>query len=462
MIKYIFLSLNLLVFSACSSSSNSDKRIETVGTIENGTPLDYSTDIDLSDDVDIVSNLAVVPHTKSSIPMLGILLSYNNQKIQSDELTWSKKLFGTSPHQLNHYYKEVSNSKFQFAKANESGGTLDDGIISVTLDKNHPNTDVDDFFNFESNVYPDLKAALEAVDDNMDFSNYDSDANGFITPDELLLTFIVAGFEDSYEGAHVTNGIWAHQYCTNTADTPTLDGVSLMGCSNKGNFAVFGELHDKEGMDSETHDATIGIIAHELGHSTFSLPDLYNTEGSNGGIGYFGIMGAGSWTKTESDKYFGNTPAHFSAWSKVYMKWFTPILESGSVTLSETSSESYNIIKIPLSANHYYLLENRNNSGYDRGLYSLAGNFDGGMAIWHINQKKLTVSNFEANNINNSVDDPAVQLLEAKKTDISSGGGGHEEALFYSPEVTTFTQNTDISNISTRGSTMSLNINEEI
>ncbi len=328
MIKYIYLSLIFLFFIACSSSTTTDN--------------DYISSMP-SDSIPN-SNIARVPHKKSSIAMLGILLSYNNVRITSNTSAWSSKLFGKNEHELNHYFNEVSNSQFKFTEAYETNGVVNDGIVSVTLNKNHPDVNIDSS-QFSSQVYPDLKAALEAVDNQIDFSNYDADANGHITPDELLLTFIIAGYEDSYEGRHIKNGIWAHQSCTDLTQTPTLDSVTLMGCNNRGNFALFGEQHNK----TNPHNATIGIIAHELGHSAFRLPDLYNTANDYGGIGYFGLMGKGLWATKNSTEEAGSTPVHLTAWSKVYIGWITPTIESGSTSLHETFSSNYNVIKIPIS-----------------------------------------------------------------------------------------------------------------
>jgi len=394
--------------------------------------------------------LATVPHANSSIPMLGILINYNNQQISSNETTWSNKLFGKNMHQLNHYYLEVSAMNFEFSKVSENYGISDDSIISVYLDKDHPNS------SDLSLTYSDLNAALIVADDYINFLEYDTNLDGKITPDELILTFIIAGFEDAYEGFHVTNGVWAHQYCmTSNSYSPTLDGVSLMGCQNGGNFALFGERHDQ----SHPHDATIGIIAHELGHATFDLPDLYNTANPNsGGIGYFGLMGSGTWGMQSSDAFAGNTPVHFTAWSKIYNGWITSSIQTGATTLNESSSSNYNVVKIPINSTSYYLLENRNNSGYDRGLYSLTGSFDGGMALWKIDTTKLTAQHFDDNSVNADTQSKGVDLVEAQASNIDSiGGGGDENALYYEGNKNFFS--TLITNISQRGSSMSLNIN---
>ena len=55
-------------------------------------------------------------------------------------------------------------------------------------------------------------------------------------------------------------------------------------------------------------DATIGVMAHELGHAYFDLPDLYDTTNTSSGIGAFGIMGGGVWGyKTLTEKPGINT-----------------------------------------------------------------------------------------------------------------------------------------------------------
>jgi M6 family metalloprotease-like protein len=392
---------------------------------------------------------------KDSVAMVGILVNYNNQKINANDKLWSDKLFGFKDGELNSYYMQTSTNNFQFKKVSENNGDINDGIISISLEENHPNIDVDNSF-FAETTYSDLKKSLQKADKYIDFSNYDTDANGYITPNELIIVFIIAGYEDAYEGYHVRNGIWGHQNCMdNTTNTAILDGVSLMGCSHNGNFALFGEQHNK----SKPHTATIGIIAHELGHATFNLPDLYNTVQSNsGGIGYFGIMGSGTWGSKSTTEYAGQTPTHFSAWSKIYNGWITPSIQKSAVTLYATSSLEYNIIKIPINKTSYYLLENRDNSGYDRGLHSLNGIFQGGMALWKIDESKITPKHIQDNTVNADTLHKGIDLVEAVNGNIDKGGdGGNQNALFYDKNINHFLN--IITNVSQRGSTMNLNIN---
>lgn len=389
--------------------------------------------------------------TEASVPLLGILVNFQNQKISSNDTIWSEKFFGEREGNLNHYYIEASAGAFKYIPILEQSNILNDGIVSVTLESDHPSIDVDSYY-FEQRVYPLLSEALKQTDKYIDFSNYDLDANGFITSNELTIVFILAGYEDAYEGRHIKNGVWGHQNCIE--ESTVLDGISLLGCTNKGNFAVFGEKHNRV----EPYDATIGIIAHELGHATFDLPDLYNTTNPNsGGIGFFGIMGSGTWGNKNEQEPAGTTPTHFSAWSKIYNGWLKPVEQKGDVTLYATSSSSYNILKIPITQTSYYLLENRNNSGYDRGLYVLHGSFNGGIAIWQIDDTKLTHEHIENNDVNSDTNHKGVDLVEAQESFIDrDADGGSATALYYKTNKDSFISL--VSDISDVGENMHLNV----
>lgn len=391
--------------------------------------------------------------TRDSVPLLVVLVNFNNQIIESSESQWYQKLFSENNNSLNHYYIEVSNENFKYLSANENWKN-NDGIISVFLSDNHPNTDIDNLY-MEDRIYGSVTKALVATDQYINFADYDTDGNGNITPDELTIVFIFAGFEDAYEGRHVYNGVWGHQNCMKNIDRiVTLDGVSLMGCANNGNFALFGEKHNY----INPHDATIGIIAHELGHATFNLPDLYNTfDPYSGGIGMFGIMGSGTWSVKNNQEAAGTTPTHFTAWSKIYNGWIQAQEEKGNVTLFETASNEYNIIKIPIDAQHYYLLENRNKNGYDEGLLSLEGDFVGGIAIWKIDETKLTLQHIKDNDVNADTNNKGVDLVEAQDSLIDTqGGDGAANALFFKGNKDSYKD--FITQISSSGNKMNLNI----
>ncbi len=400
-------------------------------------------------------------------PTLVVRIEYNNITFQNSAHAWSNKIFGFNDHELNSYYKEISKGNFAFIEVQESEGTHNDGIVSIALNKNHPDSDAN------SNIHPDLFEALTLTDPYIDYSKYDTNHNGFISPDEMLLVFIVAGNEDSYSGINSKPGVWAHQSCTSIYDTPVLDKTALMGCSIGGNYAIFGERHNN-------HDATIGIIAHELGHAAFNLPDLYDTTEQSAGLGYFALMSSGMWGRNGLGDLPGNTPTHMCAWSKTKINWIHPevISEASNlhVDFHATSSDNFNIVKIPISTSEYFLLENRNNSGYDRGLEAISFYFNGGLAIWHIDEKVIE-KNMLSNSVNDDVTHKGVDLEEANEAilDDDATAYGKSENLFYqsnnnaftpftSPSSASYNQdntNIHVENISQYGTVMSAQINSK-
>ena len=409
----------------------------------------------IPNDTEPVKDVAHAQDLPRRLPLLVILLEYNNQKIQSADSVWAKKIFGNKEGQLNHYYQTISYGQFGFTPVEETGGTNNDGIIKIKLNKNHLDTAINSS-KFTSRLTKDIQSAIAAADKYVDFSKYDTNGNGALRSNEIAIIFVVAGYEDAYEGGHARNGIWAHQSSLSHYDAPEADGVKIFDNRYKGRYAAFGERHGD-------HDAVIGIIAHELGHAVFKLPDLYNVSGKDGGIGVFGLMGAGSWGRKNRNEYPGATPVHMCAWSKTYTGWVTPqVVSNTSATLTETASNEYNIIKIPISANHYYLLENRNNTGYDRGLYELddgpnGERFQGGVLIWHINQKKLTTQHLLNNDVNADTHNKGVDVVEANHPVLDSQGGhGEATALFYNPNRTSF--GPKVRAISAPGKVVNLNI----
>ena len=126
-------------------------------------------------------------------------------------------------------------------------------------------------------------------------------------------------------------------------------------------------------------DCKIGVCAHELGHLLFGFPDLYDTDGSSEGIGNWCLMAAGSWGGG------GDMPVHPSAWCKANQGWVTvdngaakrPCRRSQDVKTSQTV---YRLWKDGATGNEYFLVENRQQIGFDA---SLPG---GGLLVWHVDE----------------------------------------------------------------------------
>ncbi len=419
----------------------------------------------------------VLSPTTTSIdyrPMLVIGVEFNDYNFSSSISTWENKIFGTSQSTVNHYYDEISAQQFQFSPV--TNNSVSSGMTLIKLNQNHPNfysgQNLSAWINdIKTRLYPILEQALIQVDTNgFDFSIYDTNHDGKVTPNELIIMYILAGEEDAYSGGMYASGIWAHVDCTTSSYS--FDGVNLLGCGSGGKYAVFGERH----YDSTTnsHDATIGIIAHELGHATFDLPDLYY--GSSTRIGYYGLMANGSWGQADITGEAGDTPTHMCAWSKIESGWYdTSSSSDTTLSVHATGTTDYNIIKVPINGNpdEYFLVENRGDFGYDTGLKDINNAYVGGMAIWHIDETIIR-NKRAANEVNIDPYHKGVDLEEAAGPSVDSGNGDPALNLYYTGNVTTFTPtttpNTDsytgdssfiyFSDISSPSSTMSVTISK--
>ncbi|PHR58576.1 MAG: hypothetical protein COA44_03820 [Arcobacter sp.] len=377
----------------------------------------------------------------NSISLVLIAISFNNFPILDTELNWHKRVFGNSPGEINHYYKEISNGTFSLTPAQETKGTLNDGIIKVSLGINHPGNN--------GMTKTHLSNAISLADSFIDFSTYDKNSNGHIEIDELQIMFIVGGGETAF-GDPVASSTWAH--ASGLSPAPLHDGVSVMSYFDNGGYSRFGE---KQG----NHFATIGVIVHELGHAMLKIPDLYDrTSPKSGAIGAFGLMASGSWAK-KSGEFSGQTPTHMSAWSKIKANFISPIVinvSANNISMFPTHNNNNNIIKIPTNdPNEYFLIENRSPLGYDAGLYRLDGTpFLGGLAIWHIDDAQISSQN---DNVNRKL----VDLEEANnpELDLSSSNNGTLTNLFYAGNKTLFDNTTFPNSKKYDGSSTNISVN---
>lgn len=151
----------------------------------------------------------------------------------------------------------------------------------------------------------------------------------------------------------------------------------------------------------------IGVFAHEFGH-TFGLPDLYDTDRSNGnsaGIGTWGLMGSGSWG---GDNESPHSPSHMSAWEKERLGWLQPTTATADLADAHLHpiEQRPEALKVVLNENEYYLIEYRRQIGFDR---SLPGS---GLLVWRINQKVI-LDQIDANRVNADSTNQGVALVQA-------------------------------------------------
>ncbi|MBM4262276.1 MAG: M6 family metalloprotease domain-containing protein [Deltaproteobacteria bacterium] len=313
-----------------------------------------------------------------SQPLLVIHADFTpSVRVGSTAASLHNKFFGATG-SVRHYYQTASYGNFSIEPAPENnvalGGLVNDGIVSVTLNYTHPNTGsaID---NRNRNITRD---ALIAANQYVDFSQFDLNGDGVLSPTELHIIIVVAGYERSYTSSPCGASTWGHRWgLSGSVPAPTLDG-KIVGRT----YAAFGEWHCST-SNTPGHEATIGIMAHELGHD-LGLPDLYDTDGSSRGVGAWSIMAGGSWNGIARP---GDSPAHFDPWSKFFQGWTSPTLVTGtlanqSIAASAATPQVYQLLPGTPSSGEYFLIENRQRVNYDAAIPGT------GLLIWRIDASK--------------------------------------------------------------------------
>lgn len=155
-------------------------------------------------------------------------------------------------------------------------------------------------------------------------------------------------------------------------DDPSFSGFPI----DNGNLLVDNTLilprtltrvgEDITGQEVILQLSTNGMVTAQIG-SHIGLPDLFNTETGESGIGRFGLMdGAGIFA------YNGLFPPELSAWEKVHMGWADPFqvdynLEDEIPLPAASLRQNNSIAKIPLSGGEYFLVENRHREASETG-----------------------------------------------------------------------------------------------
>ena len=236
--------------------------------------------------------------------------------------------------------------------------------------------------------------ACKLVDDSVDFSLYDNDKDGIMD----FVYVLYAGYGEADGGD--ANTIWPHQYYLSFYRYLSLDNTQIdrYACSNELDFYT-------------KHHTGIGTFCHEFSH-VLGLPDLYETtgNGSHKTMGQWSILDYGPYNND------GNTPPAYSAYERFFMGWLTPrlITEPENITLAElnesqealliSSSDQHNLIGNDPDPTTFYLLENRQQTGWDE---YLPGH---GLMLTKI---QYNYNKWYNNTVNNTATKMGVDLIEA-------------------------------------------------
>lgn len=296
-------------------------------------------------------------------------LEYYKNVINGKDFTDEKEGYVGS---VRDYFLAQSNGQFE----------LDFDVVGpVTMSKNSGYYGNDSQYQKDEKVYEMIKEACDAIQDQVNLKDYDWDGDG--EADQVF--FLYAGLGQASGGSNGT--IWPHE--SELRYWPC--GVLSYPTGKINTYACANELQPETQGSSRYISAGIGTICHEFSHC-LGFADMYDTTGGGGyGMSVFDVMDQGSYNGN------GFVPCNYTAFERIYAGWVEAIELIDPATVKDMKSVSdyghpfimYNY----KNTNEYFLLENRQNTGWDKGLYG-----SNGLLITHVNY----VPSRWANNIVNS------------------------------------------------------------
>lgn len=276
---------------------------------------------------------------------------------------------------VRDYFLAQSNGQFE----------LDFDVVGpVTMSKNSGYYGNDGAYQKDEKVYEMIKEACDGIQDKVNLKDYDWDGDG--EADQVF--FLYAGLGQASGGSPGT--IWPHE--SELRYWPC--GVLSYSTGKINTYACANELQPETQGSSRYISAGIGTICHEFSHC-LGFADMYDTTGGGGyGMSVFDVMDQGSYNGN------GFVPCNYTAFERIYAGWVEPIELIDPATVKDMKSVSdygrpfimYNY----KNTNEYFLLENRQNTGWDKGLYG-----SNGLLIVHVN---YVPSRWANNSVNSSAE----------------------------------------------------------
>ena len=305
------------------------------------------------------------PMTNGNI--LCVLIEFSDKPAQTSAVYFDSLLFGSATGTVKNYYKEVSYGAFDVVTVNYPSAI---GWQSAPQTYAYYCNGDNGMGSYPQNSQKLFEDIIDLIDPVVDFSNYDLNSDGYV--DAVMLVHTGSGAELTGN----VNDIWSHAW----GITPRLrDGKWLS------RYAIQPEYW----YTPTPGDMTIGVFAHEMGHAYFGYPDLYDIDYSARGIGRWSLMSGGSWNGS-----LGNSPAHLDAWCRVKAGFASAtnvasnLVNQAIPNVEQNSSGAiFRMWTNGGGGNQYFLVENRQKTGYDTGLPGA------GLLIWHIDEAMTTGNN---------------------------------------------------------------------
>lgn len=298
---------------------------------------------------------------------LIILVNFADSKFNTSKFGPPQTLYSRIANEANYGENNFKGSISDYFKAQSGGQFLLDFDVAgpVTLPHRYSYYGQNDDDGYDKRPTEMVKEACQAVDGSVDFSKYDWDGDG-----EVEEVFVVYAGNGEHDTTNQPNLIWPHMdNLANYGEQLTLDGVTI------NTYACASELNSDKTLSG------IGTFCHEFSHC-MGFPDMYDTasDGNNFGMGSWDLMDYGSYNGA------GYVPAGYSGYEKMVCGWTTPIELDKPMTVNGMErladmGQTY-IIYNKGNRNEYYILENRQQSGFDKYLPG------SGLLIEHVDYDK--------------------------------------------------------------------------
>ena len=433
-------------------------------------------------------------HEKSSVSILGIRVSFleDNDVFSTgngnflydiednkcgdytiDPPPHNRDYFKSQLNALNNYFYSISKNQFEIDLLNSEIYPLENNK-SYQLDST-----IASYYPYDDTINQDLGVAklfqqsiIKAFEeDSINFDNYDlivifhagigqDFSLPFIdpTPSDIPSSYVDSNF--------LFNQLGINQIKLNN-DLSIFSGIILPESQNHLLYDISEEIFFGIDKPCDYQFGLTGTFAFMVGLA-IGLPPLYDFENEKSSIGVFGLMDQGS------NNGRGLIPAPPNPFTRIWAGWENPkeINPSDFHQIISRDSASSEILKINISKNEYYLIENRNNwikkdvdidslvikefseqnsrtyfeiifdsseiirdnftkvvikvPNYD---YGLPGS---GILIWHIDEKIIFKDKFNFNSVNNNIFKKGIDLEEA---DGAQDIGFESQFLFADPSL---------------------------
>lgn len=349
--------------------------------------------------------------TVGKLKVLNILVEFSNKKFSmSDPKAYYDKFFHEKGFSENGASGSVHD--FYYYGSNELYDPDIDCYGPITVSGTYQSYAGSDG---TENAYKMVQEACRLLgQQGVDLSPYDTNGDGKV--DNVYVIYAGYGQADSNH----SNTIWPHSW------TMSQSGEAIkVGSVTVDRYATSQELNGQT-----NRPVGIGTFVHEFGH-VLGLADHYNTLNSSATNqpGDWDLMASGSYNDNQ------NTPCTFSAFERYSLDWmeYTELTNNADslVTLPNyaESGKAYRV-SVPSRDNEYFVIENRQNKGWDS---HLPGH---GLLVWHIEEDK---SYWDINNPNGDPTHQRVDVVEADRRASAYGDSG--DSFPGSNGVTSFTFN---------------------